>query len=116
MAYLHCHSCNWSQDDFWDFSFYKTKKGIRWSYNPFSVFIDYIERNIKPRRIKFQDSVKEDYGWKRTDPHSWFLIYYEFKRMIRKFKHQKWWTYEDWKKDKATAVCPNCGDRNFDID
>jgi len=44
MSFLHCHSCDWGQDDFWDFSFKK------YSYNPIKSFFGYsLPRWIKPR-------------------------------------------------------------------
>jgi hypothetical protein len=76
---------------------------------------------LKPRRIKHDKSVIEDYGWKRSDPHSWWLIWFEFKRMIRKFFHQKYWTYESWKRvvrknGDVWPTCPECGRKELDID
>lgn len=99
MAYLHCHHCHWSQDDFWDFSF------GRYGY---------------PRRIEHDKCCIQDYGWKRFDPHSWWLIWYQFKRILRKFKNQKWWTEKSFRRDHRVlklAYCPNCGSKtDFDID
>lgn len=61
MSYLHCHSCNWGQDDFWSFKWGKygywklpvIKLG--WAYNPVSCFLSHVftKRGYwRPRRIK----------------------------------------------------------------
>jgi len=127
MAFLHCHSCHWSQDDFWNFRIGRNGYWkipfikLYWKYNPISCFLMYVFKKNGywfPKRIKFDEYVIKERSWKRKDPHSWFLILYEFKRMIRKFKRQKWWIYKNWKKDydAGKAKCPNCGKINFDID
>lgn len=115
MAYVHCHNCDWSQDDFWSF------KG----YNPIRFFW----KNVlwgrsgywKPRRIEYDSSVIKEYGWKRTDPHSWWLLARAIRRIFKDFLHQKWWTYASWKKTvekngNKWPVCPKCGKPELDID
>ena len=134
MAYLHCHSCDFSQDDFWDFSFgkhgYKKILFWSWKYNPISCFLSYVfgqsnfsfrDAFIIPRRREFGSEVIEEFGWKRTDPHSWWLIYNSFKHMIGKFKYQKYWTYKSWEKaiEKNGGdwpCCHECGKKELDID
>ncbi len=128
MAYLHCHTkgCDWSQDDWWSF---KICKGGYWSlpfikigmkYNPISVLLSYIftKRGYwYPRRIGMDREWAHENNC-RIDPHSWWLAWKAFTRMFKRFKNQKWRTYESWKKDldNGKAVCPNCGLVNFDID
>jgi len=135
MAYLHCHNhlCDFSQDDFWDFSF--GKRGYKkilfwyWKYNPISCFLSYVfgqsnfskHAYIIPRRIEFDKGCMEDHGWKRIDPHSWWLICDCFKSMIRKFKAQEYWTYNSWRKAVEKnggqwPCCPICGKKELDID
>lgn len=129
MSFLHCHSCDFSQDDFWDFSFgkhgYKKILFWYWKYNPISLFLSYVfgQSNfskcgyIIPRRIKFGHEILEDYpNWKRHDPHSWWLIGHEFKSMIRKFKYQRYWTFEEFKRKNPEYICPICGKKELDID
>lgn len=132
MSYLHCHTkgCNWSQDDFWDFSFgrhgYWTVPlpfiKLGWRYNPFSVFLSYVFTKKGywfPRRIMHDRNCMADYGWKRPDPHSWWLAWYQFLRIFRSFKRQIWWTEKAFRKDHklGKAACPNCCSKDeFDID
>lgn len=129
MAYVHCHSCHWSQDDFWDFKLKIGRYGgyfdfirwpirVGWGYNPFSVFFSYVfgRRGYWwPRRIDHDDFCAKDNGWGRRDPHSWWLIGWAFRRMLRTLKNQRWRTFEDLKKDKDQR-CPECGSDDLDID
>lgn len=97
MAYLHCHTkaCGWSQDDFWD------RK-----YNPLTKLWTDIRFFGFPRIIKNEGH--------RT--FSWTILILEIAREVRNFYKMKWWTFESWRKARATAVCPKCGLRNWDID
>jgi len=137
MAYVHCHACNWQQDDFWDFGIRISRFGgyynffrlgfvsrkslpifsIGWKYNPFSLFLSYVFGSTmidwkgywRPRRVEMDKWYTDEMGWKTNRPHSWFLIWYHFTRMIKRFRTQHWWTYETWKKDPQRWRCPKCG-------
>lgn len=129
MAYLHCHTrgCGWGQDDWWSFKFGKYGywklpfcKKYGWAYNPFSLFLSYVftkKGYWYPRRIKMDPEWAKDNKC-RIDPHSWWMAWLQFKEIFWRFKRQKWWFYEDWKKDydAGKAGCPRCGEKNFDID
>ena len=116
MAFVHCHGCDWSQDDFWDFSFSKYAYWLKWNYNPISVFMSYVftRRGYwKPRRIRHDKWCAEENGWRRRDPHSWRLTWFQFKRIFRKVFYQKWWTESGWrlaiKKNGGNwPLCPSC--------
>lgn len=91
---------------------------IGWPYNPISCFLSHVfgrRGYIWPRRIEFDSSFIKESGWSRKDPHSWWLIKHEFGRMLRKFKTQRYRTYDDFKKDPH-KVCPECGSDDLDID
>lgn len=128
MAYLYCHSCHWSQDDFWDFRvrvggysyFYFIKWPVRvgWGYNPFSAFLSEVfgwHGYWRPRRVDYDDYCAKDNGWGRRDPHSWWLIGRSFRCMIRNLKSQRWRTYDEFKRDPDKR-CPRCGSDDLDID
>lgn len=117
MAYLHCHSCDWSQDDFW------TK-----TYNPLTKIWSDIEWLWKPRIMGMDIDIVDDltrytyvivlrkkyrYGYKIF---SWNWLILEIVKDIKLAFKQKWWTWKSWKKNKATAKCPECNKQNFDID
>lgn len=126
MSYLHCHTkgCDWSQDDFWSWDWSGLKRFWKWKYrpfgyNPFSLILEDIASYWMPRRINFDKWWAEEHKCSRTDPHSWWLIRREIIKDLKKFKYQKWWTYDSWKKDydAGKAVCPDCGRSDqFDID
>jgi hypothetical protein len=101
MSYLHCHTknCNWSQDDFWS-----------WKYNPILWFLKlFIGRccYIIPRIIYFDKCVMHDFKWKKQNRFSWWLIGWEFKRMIKIIYNMKWWTYKQWEKLKILPYVQN---------
>ena len=123
MAYLHCHDCDWSQDDFWDFSFGKygywgISRKLMWRYNPISCFLSYVftKRGYWfPKRIDHDDFTAKECGWKRRDPHSWWLAWRGLKRTVRKFRTQEWWTHKAFE-EEINKVCPKCNSTNLDID
>jgi hypothetical protein len=117
MAYLHCHSCDWEQDDFWNWKWtWKIWKERPFGYNPISLMIDYVRRYMKPRYIEFDSHFAESIGFKSNRIHSWRFMLHEFNRNFRRVRKMKWWTEDSWYKSREDAVCPGCGDKNFDID
>ncbi len=117
MAYLHCHSCDWSQDDFWSKKYNSLTKiwdDIKWLWKPRMIGIDAhtIKELIKYTYVPIiRKKFRSDY---RVFSWNWLML--EFVKEIRILFRQKWWTYKSWKKYKDTAFCPKCGMRNFDID
>lgn len=118
MAYLHCHNCGWSQDDFWD------EKG----YNPIStlkddtkyLFIDkvYFDSSIKDSLKKYGNiELKEDEnGYYITGKE---YVIHEMERCITRIKNMMWVTDTEFKKDYNAdiAKCPKCKCKTeFDID
>jgi hypothetical protein len=91
---------------------------VSWGYNPVSSFLARVfERRGYwwPRRVRFDDYAAKDCGWKRSDPHSWYLVVWSFKRMLRTLRWQRWGTWEAFKAEKDPK-CPHCGANNFDVD
>lgn len=94
MAFLHCHECDWEQDDFWDEH-----------YNP----------------IKSLERIKEDFYTKDLDA-PWTLECYEIPSPLplrehlaerlevwaRTVRNMKWPTMESWL-DADRPGCPQCG-------
>ena len=117
MADLHCHSCDWLQDDFWMWEWtWKIWKFRPFGYNPISLMIDDIREYIKPRYSILETWIARERGLKSNKIHAWRLLMWGWKRHFTVIFTMKWRTWESWKKHKDTAVCPGCGDRNFDID
>ena len=97
MAFLHCHDCGWSQDDFYSPD----------GYNPFR------ESDIADlRRNLFKDEIKLERG---TVTGREFVIM-ELKRMVTRIESMVVMTDEKWKRVKQDWVCPKCGSKNWDID
>ena len=124
MAFLHCHSCDWGQDDFWDKS-----------YNPITKMWTDIKWLWKPRWFQMDDHCVDDLSRytgvkvfrKHSCPHgqlkvhSWNWLLLEMFKELKVCRRMKWWTWKGWKKEweKRTPywpVCPECGNQDFDID
>ena len=114
MAYLHCHKCGWSQDDFWNWTIiwkYLLKwKSRPFGYNPLSMILEYIAEYWKPRYIGMDSHWLKEHGISGNRVHSWWLLKYEIKHQFRKFKYMKYKTYESYKKvyDSGLLECPRC--------
>jgi len=138
MAFLHCHSCGWSQDDFYDIElavkYHRWRKswwkfGISFGYNPITKIWNDIKWLWKPRWIFLDDwilfdimrytGIKVNVEWMesgRSRVFSWDWLVVEIVKDWKVFREMKWWTYNSWKRDRDNAVCPKCGKRAFDID
>lgn len=105
MAFLHCHSCGWQQDDFYSVD----------GYNPASSLRDWMETLCSGDIDKQFSNCSEfiaDNGRISTRE----VIAQEFEKYADRIRKMKWVTEEQWQKDKDNAYCPNCAARNFDID
>ncbi len=109
MAYLHCHSCDFSQDDFWH-------KG----YNPIESIQDWED-------LLFSDKFNKDYGmdrnWKQEigygadqEVTGQELLAYEFEKTAKIIRGMKYRTMEEFKEKNPEGICPKCGKKDLDID
>ena len=120
MSYLHCHSCDWGQDDFWDAEGYNPfdKGRIKWWRE---ILIDGITG--KEIQLSFGSEflldhpdvphTKGDHGDVLVDFRDFLAL--ELEKAARSIKKMKWPTFEDYKND-PNKVCPKCGSSNLDID
>lgn len=106
MAYLHCHSCDWSQDDFYD-------KG----YNPAKYLLDWNEYLFGDKKDQLDKSFTDDAEFLRVNGNisTREVIAREYENYAKRIREMKWVSYEDFKNDKS-ARCPKCGADDFDID
>ena len=106
MSYLHCHNCEFSQDDFWHDG-----------YNPVVCF----QRDLKELmtgdldRIVSMDSMwlKErglDFVTERD------LIIYHLDQLKSRISKMKYRTMEEFKIINPDRLCPICGKNELDID
>jgi hypothetical protein len=107
MSFLHCHTpnCHWEQDDFYSLD----------GYNPAEYLKSWMEQLCA-------DDVDEQFSTdiqfvKELGPISKReVIAQEFEKFADRIRKMPWVTWEQWERDRETAVCPKCGQRNFDID
>jgi hypothetical protein len=96
MAYVHCHKCHWSQDDFWSLG----------GYNPVRWFLKYeFAAYIRPRIVSFDPVCSIGRVF------SWYVIWLSLRKWARRLTKQRWWTYKAWRKDveRGNGGCPKCG-------
>ena len=117
MSFLHCHSCRFSQDDFWEVG----------SYNPFRT--DILDHWVKIMKegISFKKPVKMEIWWaeevklpyKEVNGQAEIdfrdYLAWELERKAENIRNMKWVTWEDFK-DEPNKVCPKCGADDLDID
>lgn len=119
----------------------KTGNDIAWLWKPRWMSLDdwvinditeYTGVNVKVRKVKKKrkstihsdliqvgpdgEPVKHPDYYYENQVFSWQWLIVELVREWKNIKRQKWWTWKSWKKVRDTAVCPKCGERNFDID
>lgn len=116
MAFLHCHNCDWSQDDFWE------KDG----YTPFRQdIVDFLKKTLFEERAYFGKFVFEEVGFKddqiHHDDHGWWVKGTDWvaKRLEQKaesIRNMNVKTSEEWKGQRESWKCPECGSDEWDID
>lgn len=115
MAFLHCHNCGWSQDDFWSRN--------PTAYHPFRP--DIVEHL---RLSLFQDKFYSDKVWfeeagiefEEDDEGAYcpgqVYVAWRLQQMSHSILGMEWRTETEWIAVKDRAVCPSCGKRAWDID
>uniref|UniRef100_A0A6M3K0Q7 Uncharacterized protein n=2 Tax=viral metagenome TaxID=1070528 RepID=A0A6M3K0Q7_9ZZZZ len=108
MAFLHCHNCDFSQDDFYSVD----------GYNP----PDYLQswnKGLCGDRIdeRFTDDAEflREYGPITLRE----VIAREYEKYARGIRSMKWVTWESFKEawiDGKWPPCPKCGKNDLDID
>ena len=114
MAFLHCHSCNWSQDDFWDKDGYSPLKEVLILFLKDNLFKDkiYVDPTFSQDN---QDLIvhKDEKGHYVTGQE---YVAHDLMKRARSINNMAVRTYDEWKKVKDTFTCPKCGSKNWDID
>lgn len=109
MAYLHCHSCDWSQDDFWEIGGYnpiRSAQDLEVGLFRDKVHLDPVASTITPE------------GEDQDGPYVTGTSYvaHLLRRYARNIETMAIRTDAEWKRVKDTFCCPKCGSRNLDID
>ena len=110
MAYLHCHSCGWSQDDFW-------REG---GYNPISWLSDF-EKDLFKEKIHLDSEYFADDIIPNQDEKGFWIrgkdfVAQELERVARNIRNMAIPTDEHWQAVKEGFKCPKCGSPEWDID
>jgi len=110
MSYLHCHTCHWSQDDFWD-----------QNYNP----ITFLEKNYTEEILNkdlwevikldtFDDKRGRFIGMNSMTREN--FICGEIEWALRRIKKMIYRTHQEYKEKNPEWRCPNCWNKDLDID
>ena len=104
MAYLHCHSCDWAQDDFY------SKTG----YNPAKYLLTWNDLlcgdELDKQFTDYAEFIKENGNITTRE-----VIAREYESFAKRIREMKWVTYESFQND-PNKLCPNCGSKDLDID
>lgn len=108
MSYLHCHACDFSQDDFWDKD-----------YNP----ITFLEKNYTKelltkdldKIVGFDRNTLKEIGYDK--PITYREMYaWELERHGQRIREMVYRTFEEYKEKNPNRICPKCGKKELDID
>lgn len=103
MAFLHCHECDWEQDDFWSPN----------GYNPLEA-----ERMALLREDLFRKEIC--LGACDDQPAEVLtgrqFVIRELIRIIKVIRAMAVPTLEEWEKVRHGWTCPSCGSTRWDID
>lgn len=115
---LHCHTkgCGWGQDDFWSID----------GYNPLREdLVNYLRDLLfAPGFISFDKEYADehpDVEWVRSISGEYlaygpYIVASELERKAKSIRNMICRNQWEWEHIKNTAVCPECGQKNFDID
>jgi hypothetical protein len=114
MAFLHCHNCDFSQDDFWDES-----------YNPITFLEETYTKELLT--VKNLDEIVEMDKWAieemgicvgpdKNGPTRRELIAWELERSARSIRNMIYRTFHEFKEKNPNAICPKCRKKELDID
>lgn len=101
--YLHCHNCDWQQDDFYHDG-----------YNPAKYLMDWNEMLLSDS-IDEQFSTDSNFVKERGPISKREVLAQEYESYAKRIREMKWITYEQWKKEENKR-CPKCGSIDLDID
>ena len=106
MAYLHCHNCDWQQDDFWDKN-----------YNPIRFLLNW-EKDLLNDLSNLDSSFTTDIQFIKDNGNITRreLIARELESHARTIRKMKFRTYEEYQRLNPDRICPNCKQQELDID
>ncbi len=105
MAYLHCHNCGWSQDDFWE----------NGGWNPVYSIKD-LEPEFLGDRFREKFTTDPSFIKEHGDITCQEWLAQEFERRAKWIREMKYRTMDELKKLNPEHKCPICGKQELDID
>lgn len=103
MAYLHCHSCGWQQDDFWNKTYNPIRHLLNWES-------DLLTKNLDEQWTDDKNIIKE------TGCKTWReIIVKNIENAAQSVREMLFRVQDDFNNNKDVR-CPNCGNINWDID
>ena len=111
MAYLHCHNCNFSQDDYW----HKT-------YNPITCFQNDLEDLLEK---DLDEIVEMDSEWMKKKENGYKdykqitrrkLVLYHLWQIKNRIEKMIYRNPEELKKKNPEMKCPICKQKTLDVD
>jgi hypothetical protein len=104
MAFIHCHVCGWSQDDFYSPTGYNPAKSLAdWNNQLFSPKLD-LPFTDDPEFVKRNGNISTRE-----------VVAREYEKYAKRIRTMKWITWEAFKADPY-KVCPACDNTQLDID
>jgi len=101
MAFLHCHDCDWQQDDFWSLN----------GYNPVGHLKEYL-----PDLFKAEVTLCPENGTGEEIITGQEYVARELERAAASIRGMYVRTSEDFQEIKDEFKCPKCGSSNWDVD
>ncbi len=107
MAYLHCHNCDFNQDDYW------SEDG----WNPVKSF-----ENDKDTLLNedLDETVRMDSNWLREHGRESVtrrdLVVLHLRQIIARVEGMVYRTHDELRERNPDMRCPRCGERELDVD
>lgn len=107
MAYLHCHNCEFSQDDYW------SEDG----WNPVKSFESDRDTLLNE---DLDEAVQMDPQWLRDNRVESVtrrdLVVINLRRIIERVEGMVYRTHDELRERNPDMKCPRCGERELDVD
>jgi hypothetical protein len=106
MSYVHCHNCDWSQDDFYHEGYNPAKYLMSWNDFLFGKRHDRIDKQFSDD----SNFVKENGPITARE-----VLARQYEEFAGRIRTMRWITHEDFIND-PNKVCPKCKSDDLDID
>ena len=112
MSYLHCHSCSFSQDDYWSES----------GWNPVKAFQSDLDTLINK---DLDEEVQVDSWWMKKEENGFKdyqkvtrrdLVLYHLWQIQSRVEYMVYRTPKELKEKNPERLCPKCGKKDLDED